>query len=142
LIEAQGRQIDWEALVIQAGHFGWSGALRAALEAAQSCFSTSLPDGLLSRLEAQTGAQDALVALKAETAPTRILGEWKKLSSLNWPGRLRLLIALVFPSPAYLRWRYQPRPAWIWPLYYVYRWVDIARDGWKTFAHTGRHRPD
>jgi hypothetical protein len=135
LIEQRRQQIDWEELVTQADHFGWSGALWAALDAVQACFATSLPEGLLSRLQAQVGEHDALVELKAETAPTRILGEWKKLRSLHWPGRLRLLIALVFPSPAYMRMRYQPRPAWIWPLYYIYRWVDIALDGLLTLLN-------
>jgi len=129
LIKYRGDQIDWQALVIQADQFGWSGALSAALEAVQECFGTTLPDGLLSTLQAQTGPFDELVELKTGQAPTRILGEWKKLRSLNWPGRVRLFIALVFPSPAYIRWRYRPRPEWIWPLYYLYRWVDIARDG-------------
>lgn len=140
LIEQQGRQIDWEALVRQAGLFGWSGALRAALEAVQACFATNLPDELLSRLQAQVGEYDALVELKAQPAPTRILGEWKKLSSLNPRGRLRLFLALVCPSPAYMRWRYHPRPGWTWPFYYLYRWWDIVRDGWKTLQYR-RHNP-
>ena len=132
LVARRGGEIDWAALLTQAGAFGWSGALRAALESAQECFPLALPDGLLAALQAQPGAHDALVDLKAEPAPTRTLGEWKKLSALGWGGRLRLLLALVFPAPAYMRWRYRPQPAWLWPLYYPYRWWDIARDGWRT----------
>lgn len=45
--------------------------------------------------------------------------------------------AIACPSPAYMRWRYGPRPvlshvegpAWLWPLTYPYRWLDILRDG-------------
>lgn len=129
LVAQRGAEIDWEGLATQANLFGWSGALRAALQAMRACFNTTLPEGLLATLQAQVGPLDALVEMKAEPAPTRILGELKRLRSLNWPGRVRLLIALVLPAPAYIRWRYQPKPGWLWPVFYIYRWIDIASDG-------------
>ncbi len=42
------------------------------------------------------------------------------------------LLAIAIPSPAYVRWRYKPRPAWLWPLCYPYRWLDILREGLST----------
>ena len=54
------------------------------------------------------------------------------LASLSWRARLRLLLVNVIPSPAYVRWRYKPRPAWLWPLCYSYRWLDILREGLTT----------
>jgi hypothetical protein len=132
LVKYRGLEIDWQALTQQARSFGWSGALMGALKAAQDCFATPLPEGLLPVLQSQVDPNDGLVVMKAKEAPTRILGEWKKLNSLNWQGRLRLVFALMIPGPAYMRWRYEPQPEWIWPLYYLYRWFDIARDGWRT----------
>ena len=132
LVKYRGDEIDWQALITQANLFGWSSALGAALEAVNGCFATPLPEGLISSLQAQMSTNDAIVHLKAEHAPTRLMQVWKILRSLNWQGRIRLMIAKVIPSPAFLRWRYRPQPVWIWPFYYIYRWFDIARDGWQT----------
>lgn len=138
LIRLRGNEIDWQLLAIQAGKFGWSKALHLALEAVQSCFATPLPDGILDTLQAQAGPHDKLVELKTEQSPTRILGEWKKLRSLNWQGRVRLFTALIFPGKDYMIWRYQPKPTWIWPSYYLYRWIDIAGDGIRTLVNIFR----
>jgi hypothetical protein len=37
---------------------------------------------------------------------------------------LRLAGSLLFPSPAYLKWRYHPQPEWTWPLYYFKRGAE------------------
>jgi hypothetical protein len=132
LVKFRGDKIDWQAITTQAQVFGWSGALGAALEAGEACFATPLPEGLISRLQALKSTNDNLVQLKKEYATTRMLREWKMLKSLNWQGRVKLMLALLIPAPAYIRWRYHPQPAWIWPFCYIYRWFDIARDGWKT----------
>jgi len=73
---------------------------------------------------------------------------WDGLEAQSWRGRLRLAWAIACPSPEYMRWRYGPRPvpsassgqalsgvegpAWLWPVWYVYRWFDILRDGLST----------
>lgn len=132
LITCRDKQIDWQALVEQAGIHAWSGAVQAALEAVKDCFDTNLPDGILSRLQAQTGPNDVLVEMKSTQASTHILGEWKKISSLSWRGRILLVLALTFPAPAYMRWRYDPHPPWIWPIYYVFRWTGILFDVVRT----------
>jgi len=58
------------------------------------------------------------------------------------------LLAIAIPTPAYARWRYKQRPvpsinsghrlscvegpAWLWPLCYPYRWLDMLHDGLST----------
>jgi hypothetical protein len=42
---------------------------------------------------------------------------------------MRIWLAVVFPSPAHIRWRYHPQPDWLWPLYYPVKWFGMARDG-------------
>ena len=42
------------------------------------------------------------------------------------PAVRGLLRGALFPRPAYLRWRYHPRPAWLWPLWYLRRWGNIV----------------
>ena len=49
----------------------------------------------------------------------------KSWGYLNWSMRLRIIGWLLFPSSAYLRWRYGIRNAWQTIFYYPYRWVDI-----------------
>jgi hypothetical protein len=60
---------------------------------------------------------------------------------MNWAARFSLIWAHLVPTRAYLRWRYQLRlPAWLWPLYYPYRWFDLARDSVRTLIRIGRKR--
>ncbi len=132
LLVQNSEDINWQSLATQANLFAWNGALHTALTAVQDCFGTRLSMKILSTLSDQVGPNDALVALKAQQAPTRILGEIKKLHSLNWHGRIHLFLALAFPSPSYMHWRYRPQPGWMWPLYYPLRWVDIIFDGLQT----------
>jgi hypothetical protein len=47
---------------------------------------------------------------------------------LNWYGKVRLVLALLFPSPAYMRWRYRLKKSWALPVYYPFRWWGIAKD--------------
>jgi hypothetical protein len=39
-----------------------------------------------------------------------------------------------------MRWHYKPRPAWLWPLCYPYRWLDILREGLSTLWRIARNR--
>ena len=42
------------------------------------------------------------------------------------------LLAIAIPTPAYVRWRYKAGLAWLWPLCYPYRWLDMLHDGLST----------
>jgi hypothetical protein len=132
LIMYRGDEIEWRMLADQANVFGWSAALKAALQVVMETFNTQLPDGFISTLQAGEVVSGSLVELKSKQAPTHVLGEGKKIKSLNQKGQLVLFLALVFPSPAYMRWRYDPHPEWIFPIYYFFRWVGILWDGVRT----------
>lgn len=48
---------------------------------------------------------------------------WGDLSGVpDWRGRLRYAGRKLFPSAAYMRWRYMLRRAWLLPFAYPYRW--------------------
>ena len=89
-------------------------------------------------LEALAEASDLqasqLVASRADNLQARAIGVVAAVSSLSPRARLRFLLATAIPSPTYVRWRYKPRPAWLWPLCYPYRWLDILRDGLSTLC--------
>jgi hypothetical protein len=128
-------RLDWELLLSQARAFAWGSALRAALARTQEYFDTPIPTDRLVQLSQFTDRHTDLVALKQTRPATHILEEGLKLLSLNWAGRLRLVWALLFPSPAYMRWRYQFHGSWALPWYYLARWGGILKDGFRT-AHS------
>jgi len=74
-----------------------------------------------------------LVALKQTRPATHILEERQKLFSLNGYGKFRLVLALIMPSPAYMRWRYHLKNYWFLPIYYLIRWGGILKDLIFTF---------
>ena len=54
------------------------------------------------------------------------------LGRLPASARRRHLFGILFPSRKYLVWRYNPKPAWIFFIYYPYRWLIMASDLIKT----------
>jgi hypothetical protein len=60
------------------------------------------------------------------------------LKGLRWQGRIRLTLAMLFPSYAYLRWRYGITRPWQVLIYYPYRWVDVIMDGLKSMKYSRR----
>jgi len=133
---AQSGLIDWQELVAQAGHLRWGGVVAQALRMTQAAFDTLLPDGLLEQLAQNNDpAVDRLVAFKQRFGGVRLLYDWYSLVALRGMPRLRYVIGMIFPSPAYIRWRYQPRPSWLWLLYYPYRWVRMFVEGISAMRH-------
>lgn len=131
-----GGWIDWELLALKAAELGWAPALSMALNGAQQRFDTPLPEGWLEGLaKLATPDQDTRTRRMGRQASTRSLSTWREVSALPWRQRALVLLSLAFPRPAYLRWRYRPRPGWLWPLYYPYRWLDIAGDALATMFH-------
>jgi hypothetical protein len=128
LVERDGARIQWDELVTRAGTFRWSEAMLRALTRCREEFGTPVPGKVLSRLEAER--ERSLIAVVERKARPRRKGEkaWDGLRSLDWTGRIGLLRGLLFPSPAFVQWRYRPNPAWTWPFFYPYRWLDILRE--------------
>jgi len=125
-------RMDWDVLLFQAGKFEWGSALEAALSYSSACFDTPIPSDVRSRLSSHSDRHQKLVALKQIQPSTLILGEHQQLLSMNWYGRFRLVLALIFPSPPYMRWRYKYQSIWVLPWYYLVRWAGILRDGIDT----------
>ena len=68
----------------------------------------------------------ALMAAKTSSTGSRLIDNWRNLGTYPWPVRLKLIWSLIFPRPSYMRYRYNPQPRWLWPLYYFYRWGDMV----------------
>lgn len=141
LIKTYGSRIDWDELLIRAREFRWAPALQAALQGTSDRFGTPIPDGFLDVLaEVRDERAARLVHRKADPIQTRAVSTWNTLAFLNWRARLHLAWSIIFPSPAYVRWRYKLRPEWLWPLGYGYRWWDILCEAIFTLARLSRSR--
>ncbi len=132
LIRQYHERIDWTLLLSQAKIFEWGSALEAALAQAGAYFDTPIPPHVRAAMAGQSDRHRDLVALKQSRPATHILLELQRLSSLNWYGRFRLVLALAFPTPAYMRWRYQLKSSWLLLIYYPFRWWGILVDAQKT----------
>lgn len=132
------RRLDWHDLVERASAFRWGAAVSAALRATHTCFGSPLPDGLLRRLDDVAAADSAAtryVRSRTASRQTRAARVWNRWRTLGWSARMHYAWSIPFPRPAYVRWRYEPEPAWLWPLYYPYRWLDMLRDALHTLLH-------
>jgi hypothetical protein len=141
LLTQEQERIDWSATIAQAETLRWTAALHTALQASQRFFGTALPNGLLPALHAAIDRpMAAAVARKGSAGLTATIGEWQKLRSLERSARLRFVGSLLCPSPAYMRWRYQPRPAALWPLCYPLHWLRIALASLELARYFARNR--
>ena len=132
LMRHYDERMDWELLLSQAKTFEWGTALGTALSMTCSYFETPIPDGVRTSLLKHTDRHQQLVAFKQTHFTTHILEELQTLMSLSWYGRFRLVLGLIAPSPAYMRWRYRLKHAWTVPVYYPIRWWGILKDAVRT----------
>jgi hypothetical protein len=132
LIRHYDGRMDWDLLLSQARIFNWGSALHAALAQTVAYFNTPIPEYVRTSLSEGTDRNQRLVALKQNRPATHILEEHQQILSLNLYGRLRLVLALIAPSPTYMRWRYQLKSSWALLAYYPIRWWGIAKNAFYT----------
>ena len=139
LISLAGGRLDWDDLLDSAHQLGWAAALLATLEGTRERFHTVLPDDFTLALGQIIDPRAArLVRRGAGPVRSETHRSWDRLASMTWPLRLRWTWALAFPRPAYMRWRYRPQPACLWPLCYPVRWMTIVRRAMGLLLRSGR----
>jgi hypothetical protein len=125
--------LDWQIVVNQAVVFGWTYAVERALGITQRWFATRLPEHLLAELRARRpNHEDVSAVLRRQVPANRWEGTLNRFASMNWSARLRLAGQLIFPPPAYMRWRYRTKQPWRVVLCYPYRWWDVASEIFRT----------
>jgi hypothetical protein len=132
LISRFGDSIDWNAVLEKANELTWSAALSAVLERTRDHFGTSIPDECFEMSAVHTKIDEPLEVNYDQPKGSRL---WNDMMYLPWSGRFRFACSHFFPSPAYMRWRYEPHPKWLWPLCYSYRWWIIVSEGMKALGH-------
>ncbi|MBS1248790.1 MAG: hypothetical protein MAG431_00352 [Chloroflexi bacterium] len=123
------KEIDWEALLEQSRRLGWGPPLVTALAQLRETFRTDFPPQILDTFQPLRDApSQEWVKEKSQPNQSRAWTLWQKWRTLPWPGRAVYGLGNIFPSPAFMRKRYDPRPAWLWPFYYFYRWGDMLAE--------------
>ncbi len=129
LLESWSARVDWDQLLTRAAEFRWSDALHRALQETRARFNTPISDEFLRALAATSDTKAArLIARKARSSPLRGPKYWHTFSTLNGSARFRFVAGMLFPNPAFMRWRYRLRTMWLVPLYYPLRWLEFLRD--------------
>jgi hypothetical protein len=127
------QELDWDDLLEAARAFGWIDALAATASEVEGRLGLPVPEPL----HALAVDHSRAAYPGPRCGPERA---WNELSTLDWKGRSALLKGYLLPSPSYLRWRYRPRPEWIWPIYYAVRWARVLGSGVFLVASFGRAR--
>ena len=129
LVERSADAIHWQDVIDKAREFQWDAAVARALERCHEFFETAVPETVVCELsQGATPEAEAHVHRKAEIEVSRAEFVWREFLCLDTTARLRLLLAILFPAPVYMKWRY-PNAGALWPLAYVYRWGVVAREG-------------
>jgi hypothetical protein len=117
-----------ERLIANSAETGWSTPLRAALEDAAGAFGLVWPERLLAGLQANEDAYSRhYLAMKNDPDDSMTTDVALPLfMRLNWPGRIRFLAALIWPSRAYLADRYSDTPSPV-PLHLRW-WLEMTGD--------------
>jgi hypothetical protein len=132
LVRVYTDRLDWPLFLSQAQAFEWSSAALAALFEVTVLFGAPVPQAVLTALAAQPDQNTGRIAEMKDRAVTRTLEEYQKFKSLKGKGRVKLVLGLAVPSPAYMRWRYGVKNLWTLPFWYLYRWWGILMDGIHT----------
>ena len=115
----------WPALCDLSRAQGIAGICLDGLRAARRLLRSSLPTDVETTLAAAAPAERSNVYAEGTLSRRDVLlSDMRTLST--WSSRLRLLREHVFPSPAFIRQRYNSHSGWPLPALYLYRLVAGA----------------
>jgi len=134
ILTQHANDLDWELIVSQAKKFEWSSALYEALSHTRQYFSTPIPNHVLLDLATTKDRHQKLISAMKSTPATQTLESLQTFSALKWYGKILVLLALAFPTPAYMRWRYKFKSNWSLPAWYLIRWAGIFKDAFLTLV--------
>ena len=122
------KTISWQELAQRSYEFNWAGALQLSLQESLRYFKSPVPQSVFEYLSNHQDPQIAhLIHLKSTIDQTSVDRNIARIMGLRWPTRLQYVIIKLFPSPAFMKWYYEPNPKWLWPLYYFYRWMRLIQ---------------
>lgn len=129
LIITQCPDLDWAQVLEKSREFHWAPAVHSVLGELGRTFFTAIPAWILDACAQEDDPETrVLVQRMAVSGHSRISGALAHFAFLSWAARFQWLAAVIFPDPAYMRWRYRPKPSWLWPVCYAVRWADMGSE--------------
>lgn len=120
--------LDWDEVVDQAVRLRWTYAVERALQVVEDYFGPVISPEIPAQLAARRPDDENFsLVLQRQEPGNRWDRLWARMQGEQKSGRVRMALALLFPPPAYIRWRYQVK-GWKVPFYYPYRWFDGLRE--------------
>jgi hypothetical protein len=125
----------WEEVILSAKRIGWSAAVFEALSAAHYWLDTPVPNSVLTALSSDSEPRlIRLVRARSKPNPSRAYNRLLHIMSLDNRMRLKTIVSIILPTPTFMRWRYRLKPAWLWPMSYLYRWLYMSWHGAKALG--------
>lgn len=121
--------LDWNSILEQAIDARWTYAVQRALEITREYFGTTIPDETLQELQTRRPPEEAsFIGFEILPDSTRLQVTSTLMRAMSPAEKWKWFWGSLLPTPAWMRWRYQPRATWQLPFFYLYRWFVIARD--------------
>ncbi|MFC2065211.1 nucleotidyltransferase family protein [Chloroflexota bacterium] len=124
IILLAGSAFDWQAVLNRASQWGCSYSLKKVLEKVESLWPGVIPGDMIfaiSQLKIRSGERFVYAWMQKFTDQPTLL---QILTWFTLPGahrRFGLMLQDIFPGAAFMKKRYGPAPAGIWPLLYFRR---------------------
>jgi hypothetical protein len=135
LFSCNGGHLDYDQLLIQANKLNWTSSVQTILQLTRERFGTPMEKVFFEKLAiSEAESVKNFSGRKPRSGQTRSEIILERMSNLDFSSRLLWILATIVPTPDHMKWHYNPRPIWLWPLYYPYRWVDISIDILVTVA--------
>jgi hypothetical protein len=126
LIRHYKTELDWDLVLRQAQNCRLVLSLRQVLTSASEQLGAPVPPALLTQLANLLPSSDEEKLFAWHTAAQRSVAQriWSDIAHMpDWRGRIRYMLARLFPAPVYMMPRYQIRHWSLLPLYYIYHFL-------------------
>jgi hypothetical protein len=135
--------LDWGLLLEKTQEFHLVLSVRSTLDHLSTQWQVPIPAAVLETLQAMDVSPQELQAFTVQSAVLRPVAQrfWSDLSQMHpWRERLHYAWISLFPSPTYMRERYQTEHSTPLPLLYLYRlWLGL-RSGATAVRIKTQHR--
>jgi hypothetical protein len=130
LVRQAGPALDWAAVLARARAWRMVVPVQRTLARVERLWPGTVPAGRLAQIAAlrPTRAERVIHRLlvgRQENSSLRAAVQWLTMAGVA--RRMRFALEVVFPSPAYMRFRYGRAPGGLWPLLYLRRVAAGAR---------------
>lgn len=133
LLIQQTPALDWNLIVEQAIQLCCTYPTQRALTITRDYFHSPIPDAVLDALEQRRPREEGSVyTLQIQPDSTLLESTLELMRAMSGREKWGWFWGILFPTAAYISFRYRPRAAWQLPFYYPYRWLSIASDSLRT----------